>query len=390
VTTDTGSVGGLTIGFACAWDPEPEGTWSYTPWSLRAGMRGHARVADVGVELHQAVRAAFKWLHVRRRHGRVVTTWKHSAAWGAWCRRALDRGAARTNCDAVLEIQDLAPLTVPFLVYQDLSYDVLLRQYDGGPLPHFPMLSLDQVRRRRDRQREIYQRAAGVLAMSHWFARTLVEWSGLEPGKVHVVHPGITAAGHGPPPRRDRRRRRSRLLLAGRDFHTKGADLAVAALALLRRDYDPRLELTIAGPDRWPLPGGIPDGVSFLGRVPSNRLSRLYDEHDLLVMPSRLEGFGIVFAEALARGLPCVGRDAYAMPELITPGETGALVRGDDPAELAEAVVRVLADDRVYATCSARAAATAEHFTWDRAGRETVAAVATALAPSITTTKEIP
>jgi glycosyltransferase involved in cell wall biosynthesis len=373
--------GGPTIGFACAWDPDPVRTWSYTPWNLRAGMRLHARVVDVGVEPRPPVRAAFKALHVRRRYGRTVTTWKHSAAWAAWCRRTLGR-ATRAGCDAVLEIQDLAPLDLPFLVYQDLSYDVLLRQQGDGPpsrppVPQFPMLTLDQIRRRRDRQRDIYERAAGVLAMSHWFARTLVEWTGLPAAKVHVVHPGATATGGGPPPVRDRPR--TRLLLVGRDFHRKGGDLAVAALALLRRDHDPRLTLTIAGPDHWPLPGGVPDGVTFLGRLPAGRLSALYDDHDLLVMPSRFEGFGIVFAEALARGLPCVGRDAFAMPELITPGETGALVRGDDPAEVADAVARVLGDDRLYDTCRARAPTTAAHFTWSRAGRDAVAAVTAAL-----------
>jgi glycosyltransferase involved in cell wall biosynthesis len=131
----------------------------------------------------------------------------------------------------------------------------------------------------------------------------------------------------------------------------------------------------VAGPDAWPLPGGIPDGVRFLGRLPAGRVAGLYDSHDLLVMPSRLEGFGIVFAEALARGLPCVGRSAFAMPEMIVPGRNGALVGGSNPAELADAVARVLADDTLYETCLTAADEVAAHFTWERAADDALAAV---------------
>jgi glycosyltransferase involved in cell wall biosynthesis len=365
---------GLRLGFACAWDPDPVRTWSHTPWRLRAALRAQADVVDVGVEVGAATRLALKLASARWRGGRPVSAWKHSAPWSALCQAVVDRDARRAGCDAVLQVQDLAAPGVPFFVLQDLSYDVLLTQFDpaAGGAAHFPMLTLERIRRRRERQRRIYDRAAGVLAMSRWFAGTLVELTGLPGHKVHVVHPGVTASRPGPVPRRVRPR--TRLLLVGRDFYTKGGDLAVAALAILRRD-DRRVTLTVAGPDRWPLPGGVPEGVRFLGRLPAPRVAELFDHHDLLVMPSRLEGFGIVFVEALARGLPCIGRDAFAMPELIVPGRNGGLVRGDDPAELAAVVATTLEDDRVYETCMAEHAAVAARFSWDRAASDALAAI---------------
>src|SRR5215471_13058533 len=72
-------------------------------------------------------------------------------------------------------------------------------------------------------------------------------------------------------------------------------------------------------------------------------------------MPSRLEGFGIVFPEALARGLPCIGRDSHAMPESITPGVSGGLITGDDEHELAGIIAAALADDALYEACRERA-----------------------------------
>jgi glycosyltransferase involved in cell wall biosynthesis len=65
-------------------------------------------------------------------------------------------------------------------------------------------------------------------------------------------------------------------------------------------------------------------------------------------MPSRVEGFGIVFSEALAAGLPCVARRAFAMPELVEDGVAGTLVDDDDPDALAAAIGGVLADRDVY------------------------------------------
>ena len=177
--------------------------------------------------------------------------------------------------------------------------------------------------------------------MSRWSARTLVDSRVCRPER-YTLSIGISA---GRVPKRQSRRRpvngqgehkprlqlrervapRRRLLFVGwgtdvSDFYRKGGDLVVAALALLRRDHDPRITLTVVGPETWPLPGSPPDGVRFLGSLPAHEVAPLYDSHDLFVMPSRMEAFGIVFTEAVARGLPCVARDAYAMPEIVTPG----------------------------------------------------------------------
>lgn len=378
---------GPRIGFACLWDrTNPAGTWSYTPWLLRAAMRRHAEVPDVGVRVPAARELALRLAHARWRGGRPITTWHQSRVTDAYCRRVVARAAAAAECDAVLEIQDVAPLDRPFFLYQDLSFDALLECLDrSGPLP--PGLAVaglppSLLRRRRDRQRSVYERAAGVIAMSRWLATSLVEVSGLPPEKVHVVNPGRSAVdaggpGASPPPRRDPPRRR--LLLVGKGFIGKGGDLAVAALAILRRRVDPAITLTVVGPREWPLPGAVPDGVDFLGVRPRAEVARLYDTHDLLVVPSRLEGFGIVFAEALARGLPCIGRDAFAMPELIEPGTNGALTTGDDPAALAATIAQVLADDALYQRCRSGAEAAAAHYTWDRAAREVVEVVTRAL-----------
>jgi glycosyltransferase involved in cell wall biosynthesis len=365
------------LGFAAQWAPRPETTWSGTPWSLLQALRVRTDVTDLGVHAPRAVRTAFKAAYARRHDGRAVTTYKHARTWQAWTERSLRRSLASSGVDAVIEIGDLAVLDRPFLLYQDLSYDALLAVYDDDAgVAHFPGLSRADLERCRERQHQIYERATGLLAMSRWLADSLVTDSGVPAAKVHVVHPGIEApAGDAPGPAARAGRPRRRLLLVGRDFHTKAGDVVVAALARLRAQHDPAITLTVAGPAHWPLDGPVPDGVDYLGPVATGRLAELYRSHDLLVMPSRLEGFGKVFAEARCAGLPAIGRRAYAMPELITPGEHGALVDDDDPDRLAETIVSVLGDEELYARCDAGRAGAAEHFTWARAADDVLKAV---------------
>jgi glycosyltransferase involved in cell wall biosynthesis len=380
-----------SLGFACQWDEIPERTWSGTAWNLRAGLRLACPVTDIGAQVPALPRTVLKALYTRRRGGRLASTWEYSRLTDAYCehilRRRLSRLLAEGRCDAVLTVQDMAILPIPFFAYQDLSYDALIAaNQDLDPRASLLSIPASTVARRRERQLAVYERAAGIIAMSRWFARSLVEQTGLPPEKVHVVHAGLSAkaavedsgtngtgksgpahiqiARH-PAPRR-------RLLFVGRHFHRKGGDLVVAALARLRRDHDPEITLTVVGPKTWPLPGDPPAGVRFLGQLSAAEVAPLYDTHDLLVMPSRLEPFGVVFAEAIARGLPCVARDAYAMPEIVIPGQSGALVTGDDDSELAATVASVLADDALYDVCRERAPEAAEYFSWERAGREIV------------------
>jgi glycosyltransferase involved in cell wall biosynthesis len=397
----------VRLGFACGWENPPQQTWSYTPWNLRAALADRADLVDLGVNFPLPVRVGLKAACARRHRGQWVSMWRHSRPARWYGETVLTRAADRQPVDVVLEIQDLANFGgLPYLLYQDLSYDVLLERADApGGLSHFPTLSRDAVLRLRDRQRSIYAGAAGVLAMSRWFADHLIEVSGVSAGRVHVVHPGASAldrpgglaggvgsggsasgAGPGVGPSggpgaaaADRRLSgpRRRLLFVGRDFHTKAGEVVVAATALLRRDVDPAITLTVVGPSSWPLPGEIPPGVEFRGRLPVDVLAGLYDQHDLFVLPSRFEGFGISFVEALAHGLPCVGRRAFAMPEIVTPGVNGDLVDGDDPAELAGRIAALLADDALYERVGAAAGEVVAHYSWGRAADDVLAVART-------------
>jgi glycosyltransferase involved in cell wall biosynthesis len=383
------------LGFACHWETARERTWSGSAWNIHEALQLKAEVIDIGVQVPPCFRAALKAVHTRYYGGRLTTTWVYSRLTDRYMQRALHRELSRgigRECEAAVVIDDLATLPVPFFTYYDSSWDLLLSAVESAEaLASLRAITPSIVRQRRDRQLAVYQEAAGVIAFSRWHARSLVEQSGVPAEKVHVALPAVkgrlddSEAGEGsertlmrPVPQREGPRRR--LLFVGRqhqsyDFYRKGGDLAVGALAILRREYDPSITLTIVGVDKWPLPGEPPDGVSLLGILPAEEVMALYDSHDLFVMPSRFEPFGLVFAEAIARGLPCIARNACAMPEIVTPGLSGALVNGDDERELAGVIAATLSDDRLYENCAARAYAFAHYFSWERTAEDVIQAM---------------
>jgi phosphatidylinositol alpha-1,6-mannosyltransferase len=101
---------------------------------------------------------------------------------------------------------------------------------------------------------------------------------------------------------------------------------------------------------------GVAGSVVFAGAVPWEELPAYYDAGNVFAMPCRtrrggldVEGLGIVYLEASATGLPVIGGDSGGAPDAILPGETGYVVAGRDVADLADAIVTLLADRRAGA-----------------------------------------
>jgi glycosyltransferase involved in cell wall biosynthesis len=113
----------------------------------------------------------------------------------------------------------------------------------------------------------------------------------------------------------------------------------------------------------------LKDRVSMLGVVPPERLGALYAAADLFVLPSRYEGYGMAFSEAIAHGVPVIGTTAGAIPEAVPP-DAGILVQPNSVDDLMLTLMRVIGDpcERARLAAGARIAAKALP-NWTEAGR---------------------
>lgn len=89
---------------------------------------------------------------------------------------------------------------------------------------------------------------------------------------------------------------------------------------------------------------GVSGSVTFTGGVPDEELTRLYRSADVFAMPSKHEGFGLVFAEAMSEGLPCVASRVDAGAEVVIDGETGCVVDPESLPEIRDALLKLLGD----------------------------------------------
>jgi glycosyltransferase involved in cell wall biosynthesis len=186
------------------------------------------------------------------------------------------------------------------------------------------------------REREMYTHAAHVFAMGAPTRESLLADYELDPARVSVVGGGLNLAGL---PAAEPLTLAPTILFVGRDFERKGGDCLLRVFEIVRREV-PAATLHVVGVARN---FGVP-GVISHGKL-SNReeLVALYRESRVFCMPSRYEPWGLVFPEAMAYGVPCVGSTVQSIPDIL--GDAGILVAPDDPPALADALLRVLTDD---------------------------------------------
>jgi glycosyltransferase involved in cell wall biosynthesis len=158
---------------------------------------------------------------------------------------------------------------------------------------------------------------------------------------------------------------RYRVLHVGRKSPEKNLETLIRALALLSEDH---VGIFVGQGDEEPYRRlaaevGIADRCHFVPAVANDELPAYYTCCDCMCTPSRSEGFGIVFIEALACQAVVVTSDLAPMNEMIRDRETGLLVRDfEDPAALARTIERACTDTLLRVKLRARARAAAEPF----------------------------
>lgn len=206
--------------------------------------------------------------------------------------------------------------------------------------------------------RHVAHGAAHVVCWSTPIRDVIVNIWGIDPDKVTVSPFGVDTDLLRPPSGRaavERGRARwgltdgQRLVLAlQRLEHRKGVDVLIDAVSRMD-SVDARFRVLVAGAgreraslERQAASLGLAEKVQFLGLVDDETKAQLLAVADLLVVPSRHEGQGIVIAEAAASGTAAVSTDAGGTVDMIDDGATGLLVEPSNPEALAAAMEDLL------------------------------------------------
>ncbi|HKG02201.1 MAG TPA: glycosyltransferase family 4 protein [Conexibacter sp.] len=178
------------------------------------------------------------------------------------------------------------------------------------------------------------------------------------------------------------------LLTVGHLIARKRHADVIEALAMLTPRH-PGLRYVIVGdgPERAALEAlatqrGVRDRVDFTGQLPPAEAREQAAAADLFVLPSIDEAFGVAYVEAMAAGVPAIGCEREDGPDEIAAAGPGLIqVPPRNPQALAAEIDRLLGDAEARAALGRQARSTVEDaFTWERCGRQTVAAYERALA----------
>jgi glycosyltransferase involved in cell wall biosynthesis len=200
-------------------------------------------------------------------------------------------------------------------------------------------------------ERRTLRAAALVVAWTPWSARSIGGAAGDTPVLVH--HPGLDLERF-QPTRIRTARRRSRVLFVGGRFETKGGhDLLAALDPLLGVD----VELDVVTKD----PLAPREGLRVHDLAPGDdALVSLYQQADVVCLPTHGDAVPWVVLEAMACGTPVVASRVGAIPDLLDDGRAGVLVARGDTTALRAALERVLGDDGLRARLAATARARCE------------------------------
>lgn len=175
------------------------------------------------------------------------------------------------------------------------------------------------------------RRARAVVAVSHYTAQVAQAAFGRR--DIQVIHNGVDVEEFRPIDR-NAPNQPFRLLYVGNWNPLKGVDLLAPILHALGPGFELHYTADRSGAHtRF----ALPSNARCLGRLDTAGLVAAYQQADALLFPSRLEGFGLVAAEAMSSGLPVIAAETSSLPEVVEQGTSGWLFPVDDVAAFADA-----------------------------------------------------
>ena len=206
--------------------------------------------------------------------------------------------------------------------------------------------------------RQLIRRATRVSTLSNYTQELLLSHFPEAADKIYLTPGALRSDFAVVPPKADRTKAKTIVLTVGRLHPRKGQLLTLQALQMLPADVRARIEYWVVGGqskgnyetllrNQAALQPEL--AVRFFGNLPDEELTGIYDRADIFAMTSvnldrSVEGFGLVYLEAAAHGLPVVAHDVGGVSEAVRDGVTGLLVPPNRPVQLAAAFEKLIHD----------------------------------------------
>ena len=152
----------------------------------------------------------------------------------------------------------------------------------------------------------------------------------------------------------------------------KGMDLVVPAFAEVLKAH-PDTQLLVVGDgslrasmEQQAMELGCADHIRWVGRQPQEELPQWYSQMDIVLMPSRSEGFGLTAIEAMACGCVMVASDTGGLPEVVRDGVCGLLHRTEDIADMAAKISALISNQELYDKLRAQSLREVEKYSFER------------------------
>jgi glycosyltransferase involved in cell wall biosynthesis len=219
-------------------------------------------------------------------------------------------------------------------------------------------------------QVEVAKQIPRIVTVSESSKRDIVAQMHVPAEQLHIVPVGVDHERFKPMPHVARRPNRI-MTTASADVPLKGLRPLLEALAKVRTEHP--IDVVIVGKQREGsvLPQlldrlGLTDAVTFESGVSDERIVELYNEAEMVVVPSLYEGFSIPAIESMACGTPLITTTGGALPEVVGPNREAALtVPPGDPEALAAAILEMLRSPELRARLGAAGRARVLNgFTW--------------------------
>jgi glycosyltransferase involved in cell wall biosynthesis len=365
----------LRLGFVSIEDASDIRAWSGTPFHILSQLRRH----NVEVELFSPLDRRLKYVLAPTKlvacAARRSFILGHAPLMLSSYARQIERRLRAHPVDVLFSTSSI-PIThlrcaQPIVFWTDAVFHSMPGYYGGS----FAGLTPSSIRRGRRQEQTALQRCSAAIYSSHWaadIARTLTD-----PQKIHVIPFGSSIPATSTPEEialRAREKRATRphtceLLFVGVDWDRKGGDIAIDTARLLNQSgIKTTLRVVGSRPSAPP-----PDFVELLGFLDKStpqgmqQLTRLFQNADFLLLPTKAEASAIVFCEACSFGLPTITCATGGVSDYIHHGVYGAcLPLTATAADFASEIRTLLAQPARYeAFSSAASLASRDRLNWN-------------------------